>query len=92
VVGIAVVAIVASGLVNARLRGLWGGGATPRSIQLFHLELIVATTLILTFLFALPLLKRLKRPALRGRLFTTVHIGALALGVLAATLGVLIAG
>lgn len=92
VVGVAVVAIVASGLVNARLRGLFGGGADRPTTRLFHIKLVVATALILTFLFALPLLKRVKRPALRGRLFTTVHVAVLVLGVVAATLGILIAG
>lgn len=92
VVGAAIVAIIGSGLVNAWLRGLVGGGATPAAIRLFRVKLVVAMTLILVFLFALPLLKRVKRPRLRGRLFTTVHIVVLALGVVAAALGILIAG
>ena len=92
VVGGAIIAIVASGLVNAWLRGLWGGAAPPYTTFLFHVKLVVAAALILTFLFALPLLKRVKRPRLRGRLFTAVHVAVLALGIVAAALGILIAG
>lgn len=92
VVGIAVVAIVVSGLVNAWLRGLLGNGATPDAERLFGVKMVFATALILIFLFALPLLKRVKQPKLRGRLFTVVHVVALALGIVAATLGILLAG
>jgi len=92
VVGTAVIAIIASGVVNARLRGLLGGSATANTVYLFRVKLVVATALILTFLFALPLLKRVKQPKLRGRLFTGVHVIVLALGAVAAALGILIAG
>jgi uncharacterized membrane protein len=92
VVGTAVVAIVASGIVNAWLRGLLGGEATATARSLFHVKLIVATAVVLTFLFALPLLKRVKQPRLRGRLFTAVHVMVLGLGAIAAALGILIAG
>lgn len=88
----AVVAIIASGLVNARLRRFFGGSASANAVHLFRVKLAIATALILTFLFALPLLKRIKQPKLRGRLFTAVHILVLALGVVAAALGILIAG
>ena len=74
VVGIAVIAIVLSGIVNAQLRGLWTPTVVPpATVHLFHLKLATAAVLILIFLTALPLLKRVQRPRLRGRLFTLVH-------------------
>lgn len=92
VVGAAVVAIIASGLANAHMRGLFNGGATRGAVTLFHVKLTIAIALIATFLFALPLLRRVQRPRLRSRLFTAVHVGVLAFGLVAATLGILLAG
>lgn len=93
VVGIAVAAIVLSGVVNAELRGLWGRGVASANVaRVFQVKLAVAALLILIFLTALPLLKRVKRPRVRGRLFTAVHVAVLALGTVAAALGVYLAG
>ena len=93
VVGIAVIAIVVSGIVNAQLRGLWTPTvATAAAVHLFRVKLAAAAVLILIFLTALPLLKRVHRPRLRGRLFTLVHVVVLALGTLAAAIGVYLAG
>lgn len=93
VVGIAVIAIVLSGIVNAQLRGLWTPTVVPpTTVHLFHLKLAAAAVLILIFLTALPLLKRVQRPRLRGRLFTLVHVVVLALGALTAAIGVYLAG
>lgn len=93
VVGSAVVVLVATGAFNAWVLGLVGPAARsgdPR-VAIFHLKLGVAALLVLTFLTALPLLKRVKRPAVRGRLFVAVHVAVLVLGVIAAGAGVLLA-
>jgi uncharacterized membrane protein len=94
VVGVAVVAIVVSGVVNAQLRGLWGGGppAPAAAQRIFHVKLGVAAVLIGIFLTALPLLKRVRQPRLRGRLFTAVHVVVLTLGAIAVGIGVYLAG
>ncbi len=93
VVGAAVVVLVVTGLFNAWVLGLVGPAARaddPR-VRLFHVKLGLAALLILTFLTALPLLQRVRRPALRGRLFVLVHVAVLALAALAAGAGVLLA-
>jgi hypothetical protein len=46
--------------------------------------------LILTFLFALPLLARIRTGKIRGRLFVAIHVVVLILGALAAGAGVLL--
>lgn len=92
VVGIAVVVIIASGLVNARLRGLLGG-ATPAddlTRRVFFRKMIVVGALVLIFLFALPALERVRTGAVRGKLFDLVHVVVLALGALAALGGILL--
>jgi uncharacterized membrane protein len=92
VVGVAVLVLVASGLTLARLRGLLGGGAPvdPLRVRLFHVKLVVATLLVLVFLSALPLLRRVLTPKLRGRLFVATHVDVLALGAVAAAIGVVL--
>ena len=92
VVGASVVAIVASGLVNARLRGLLGGPyvADELSRRVFAWKMVVAALLILVFLFALPALKLVRVGIWRGRLFNAVHVVVLVLGVLAAIGGILL--
>src|SRR5690242_16534773 len=68
VVGVSVVAIVASGLVNARLRGLLGGPARADAFahRVFAWKMAAATLLILIFVFALPALKRVRVGIWRG--------------------------
>lgn len=93
VVGLSIVAIVASGLVNARLRGLLGGAAPADDYlrRVFFWKMIVVGLLILIFLFALPALKRVRTGAVRGRLFNLTHVVVLALGAAAAFGGILLA-
>ena len=90
VVGVAVVVLVATGLTLARLRGLLGGDVPvdPVRTRLFHIKLGVAGILVLVFLTALPLLRRVQTPKLRGRLFVMTHAAVLALGAIAAAIGV----
>lgn len=92
VVGVAVVVLVVTGLTLARLRGLLGGAssADPLLVRLFHVKLVVAGVLVLTFLTALPLLRRVRTPKLRGRLFVATHAVVLALGAVAAAIGVML--
>jgi len=92
VVGVAVVAIVVSGVVNAHFRGLWDGAAPAPALRIFHVKLAAVAVLIGIFLTALPLLKRVRQPRLRGRLFTAVHVVVLTLGVIVAGIGVYLAG
>jgi hypothetical protein len=92
VVGVAVLVIVASGLVNAQLRGLLGG-ATPVdevSQRIFRWKMLVVGALVLIFLFALPALKRVRTGAVRGKLFNLVHVVVLVLGALATAGGILL--
>lgn len=93
VVGIAVLVLVASGLTLARLKGLLGGDVPvdPVRLRLFHVKLGVAALLVLTFLTALPLVRRVRTPRLRGRLFVATHVVVLALGAVAAAIGVVLA-
>jgi uncharacterized membrane protein len=93
VVGVAVLVLVASGITLARLKGLLGGGVRvdPVRLRLFHLKLAVAALLVLVFLTALPLLRRVRTPKLRGRLFVATHVVVLALGAIAAAIGVVLA-
>lgn len=91
VVGVAVVVLVITGLFNAWLRGYLGGGApAPDAFhaRVFHVKLGLATLLVLTYLTALPALKRVPTPKLRARLFVAVHVAVLTLGALAAAAGV----
>jgi hypothetical protein len=92
VVGVAVAALVASGLALARFRGYLGGAAPiePFRARLFHVKLGVAALLVLVFLTALPLLRRVRAPRVRGRLFVATHIVVLLLGTVAATIGVIL--
>lgn len=92
VVGVAIAVIIASGLVNARLRGLLGG-ATPAdeaSLRIFRWKMVVVAALVLVFLFALPALKRVKTGAVRGKLFNATHAIVLVLGALATAGGILL--
>jgi len=89
VVGAAVVVLVGTGLYLAWLRGLLGGvPASAHHVRLFRVKLGIATLLVLTFLTALPLLRRVRTPRRRGRLFVAVHAVVLALGAAAAAIGV----
>jgi uncharacterized membrane protein len=92
VVGAAVIVLVATGLTLAWLRGLLGSepGAGPVRTRLFLVKLVLAALLVLTYLTALPLLRRVQSPKLRGRLFVAVHVAVLALGTGAAALGVVL--
>lgn len=92
VVGVAVVVLVASGLTLARLRGFIGGDVPvdPIRVQLFRVKLAVGALLVLVFLTALPLLRRVRTPKLRGRLFVATHVVVLALGAIAAGIGVVL--
>jgi uncharacterized membrane protein len=92
VVGVAVVVLVVTGLTLARLRGLLGGATPvdPLRVRLFHIKLVVAGILVLVFLTALPLLRRVQTPKLRGRLFVATHAAVLALGAIAAAIGVVL--
>jgi len=92
VVGVAVLVLVATGLTLARLRGFLGGDVPvdPVRARLFHIKLGIATLLVLTFLTALPLLRRVKAPRMRGRLFVATHALVLALGAIAAFIGVML--
>lgn len=92
VVGVAVVVLVLSGLVLARLRGFVGGDvvADPMRVRLFHAKLVIAAILVAVFLTALPLLRRVRTPKLRGRLFVATHAVVLTLGAVAAAIGVLL--
>lgn len=92
VVGLSIVAIVASGLVNARLRGLLGGGtADDFTRRVFFWKMIVVGLLVLIFLFALPALRRVRTGAVRGRLFNLIHVLVLVLGAAATAGGILLA-
>ena len=93
VVGVALIVIVASGLVNARLRGLLGGAtrADDVSRRVFFWKMIIVGVLVLIFLCALPALKRVRTGAIRGKLFTLVHVAVLILGGLATLGGILLA-
>jgi uncharacterized membrane protein len=92
VVGVAVIVLLVTGLTLARLRGLLGGDVPidPLRVRLFHVKLVVAGVLVLVFLTALPLLRRVQTPKLRGRLFVATHAAVLALGALAAAIGVVL--
>jgi uncharacterized membrane protein len=92
VVGVAVVLLVVTGLTLARLRGFLGGDVPvdPARARLFHIKLGVAALLVLVFLTALPLLRRVKAPRVRGRLFVATHAAVLALGAIAAFIGVML--
>jgi uncharacterized membrane protein len=92
VVGISIVVIVASGLYNARLRGFIGSAAIADDLhrRIFMWKMVIVAVLILTFLFALPLLARIRTGKIRGRLFVAIHVVVLILGALAAGAGVLL--
>lgn len=92
VVGVAVLVLVATGLTLARLRGFIGGetAVEPMRARLFQVKLLVGGVLVLVFLSALPLLRRVQTPSLRGRLFVATHAVVLALGAVAAAIGVML--
>lgn len=90
VVGGAIVVIVVSGLYNARWRGLVGpaGGADEVHRHVFWSKMAIVLVLVLIYIFALPLLARIRTGKLRGRIFVLVHVVVLVLGTLAAAAGV----
>jgi uncharacterized membrane protein len=92
VVGVAVLVLIATGLTLARLRGFLGGDVPldPLRARLFHIKLGIAALLVLVFLTALPLLRRVPAPRTRGRLFVATHVAVLALGAIAAFIGVIL--
>lgn len=92
VVGVSIVVIVISGLYNARVRGLVGSHPTADEVhrRIFAWKMVVVTALILIFIFAIPLLRRVRTGKVRGRLFVAVHVAVLILGALAAGAGVLL--
>ena len=92
VVGASILVIVVSGLYNARMRGLIGSAAVADEVhrRIFFGKMVIVTMLILTFLFALPLLARIRTGKVRGRLFVAIHVTVLILGALAAGAGVLL--
>jgi uncharacterized membrane protein len=92
VVGISIVVIVASGLYNAQLRGFIGSAAVADDLhrRIFMWKMVIVAVLILTFLFALPILARIRTGKIRGRLFVAIHVAVLILGALAAAAGVLL--
>ena len=92
VVGVAVVVLVVTGFVLARLRGFIGAEVPldPMRVRLFHAKLAIAAVLVAVFLTALPLLRRVRTPKLRGQLFVATHAVVLALGAVAAAIGVML--
>ncbi len=94
VVGIAVLALVSSGLVLAWWRGFlsnppWVYG---RIGWIFLAKMGVVALLIVIYLTALGTIARIQVPRTRGRVFVGVHIVALGLGSIAAFLGLLLSG
>ena len=91
VVGGAVIALAVSGLTLGWLRGFLAG--IPDSAfhrWLFLAKLALGAALIVVFLTALPLLQRVHVPTRRARLFLATHLGVLALGLIAAGVGILL--
>jgi uncharacterized membrane protein len=94
VVGAALVAIVASGLVLANWRGwlrwdLWAIGLYGR---VFLIKLLLVAILIGIYLTALSLIERIETPVRRGQAFVWTHSVALVIGSVAAFLGLLLHG
>jgi uncharacterized membrane protein len=94
VVGVAVAAVVLSGLLLADLRGLlrWQVVAGGGYGTLVALKLALAAALVLVFATALPLIGRIAEPLRRGRAFVWTHAGALVLGAAAVYVGILLRG
>jgi uncharacterized membrane protein len=92
VVGASIVVIVVSGLYCAHVRGLLGSAGAADAVhrRIFLWKMGIVVTLILVFLFALPLLARVRTGKTRGRLFVAIHVVVLMLGALAAGAGVLL--
>lgn len=90
VVGAAIVALVASGLYLARVRGLIGAHrwATPADRAVFAWKMGVVAVLVLIYLFAFAVLARVKTPRTRARMWVGTHIVVLVLGTAAVALGV----
>ena len=91
VVGGAVIALAVSGLTLGWLRGFFAG--VPDSAfhrRLFLAKLALGAALIVVFLTALPLLQRVAVPTRRARLFLATHLAVLALGLIAAGVGILL--
>jgi putative copper export protein len=94
VVGAALLTLLATGLLQAKLRGmlrpeLW---ATGYPGWIFVAKLAVFAALVGIFLTALPLIERIPVAKWRGRAFVWTHVAALVLGSVAAYLGLLLGG
>ena len=94
VVGVAVLAIVGSGVVLAHARGLlrvdlWSAGPMGR---VFLVKLVIVGVLVVIYLTALPAIARMAPPLRRGQAFVQVHRVALLLGAIAAFLGLVLHG
>lgn len=94
VVGGALVALIASGLLLAHWRGLlradlWSADSYGR---VFLIKLVLVAALVTIYLTALPAIARLEPPLRRGRAFVVVHAAALSLGAITAFLGLLLHG
>jgi putative copper export protein len=94
VVGGALVTLLATGLLQAHLRGmlrpeLWASGY-PGPVLVA--KLAVFALLVGIFLTALPLIERIRVAKWRGRAFVWTHVVALILGSVAAYLGLLLHG
>lgn len=94
VVGVAVVAMLGSGLQLAHGRGLLRADllATGTYGRVFAAKLVVVAILVAVFALALPIIERIPEPARRGRAFVWTHVAVLVLGSLAAYLGLLLHG
>lgn len=94
VVGGALAAIVASGLLLAHWRGLLRPEVWPADLygRVFSLKLLLVLILVTIYLTALPTIARLEPPLRRGRAFVQVHGVALLIGSVAAFLGLLLHG
>ncbi|NUQ20371.1 MAG: hypothetical protein HOQ09_05355 [Gemmatimonadaceae bacterium] len=92
VVGGAVIALAASGLTLGWLRGFVGAGQATGVFhhRLFLVKLALGAALIVVFLTALPLLQQVQVPTRRARLFLATHLVVLALGLIAAGVGILL--
>jgi putative copper export protein len=94
VVGVALAAILLSGIGLAHARGLWRTDVWSIGTygQAFVLKLLLVALLIGIFATALPLIERIQVPVQRGRAFVWTHAVALAIGSAAALLGLFLHG
>jgi uncharacterized membrane protein len=94
VVGVALLAIVVSGVMLAESRGLWRADiwATGLYGQVFVVKLLLVAILIGIFAGALPIIERIRTPVRRGRAFLWTHVIALVVGSATAWLGLFLHG